>query len=62
MYYNATLLQTIDAKRHGMSVVTTAKVGIARYFSMSDKNLIEIRTKSSLVSSVFDGFFIAVPF
>ena len=38
------------------------KVAITRYFSISDKNLIEIRTKISLVSSVFDGFLIAVPF
>ena len=38
------------------------KVAFARYFSIGDKNLIEIRTKNSLVSSVFDGFLIAVPF
>ena len=39
-----------------------AKVAFARYFSIGDKNLIEIRTKNSLVSSVFDGFLIAVIF
>ena len=38
------------------------KVASARYFSICDKNLIEIKTKNSLVTSVFDGFLIAVPF
>ena len=40
----------------GHSFIKDTKAAIARYFSMGDKNLIDVKTKHSLVSSVFDGF------
>ena len=42
--------------------IPRCKVAIARYFFMVVKNLIEIRKKTSLVSSVFVRFLIPISF